>query len=85
MFLRGLPASGKSTFAKKYCIENKNWIRVNRDDLRNMRGQYWIPKQEDMISSWEINCILSALEYNKNVIVDATNFKLEKIQDKRMY
>lgn len=40
MFLQGLPGSGKSSFAKNYCIKNKDWVRINRDDLRHMRGKY---------------------------------------------
>ena len=32
--LKGLPASGKSTYAKK--LANKGWTRVNKDDLRAM-------------------------------------------------
>ena len=34
LMLRGLPASGKSTYAKE--LADKGWIRVNKDDLRAM-------------------------------------------------
>ncbi len=71
--LKGLPASGKSTWAKEYCHKNKDWIRVNRDDLRNMRGDYWLPKQEKLITKWENSCIEIALTAGHNVILDATN------------
>lgn len=94
LFTVGLPASGKSTWAKNYCIKNKDWVRVCRDDLRHMRGQYWLPKQEDLISEWELGCILGALSLNKNVIVDATNlnpkylaslkFNIQKISGKSL-
>jgi len=73
MFLRGLPGSGKSTWARQFVEQNKDWVRVNRDDLRNMRGLYWLPKQEDYITSLEIHAIQSALDHSLNVIVDATN------------
>jgi len=74
LFLQGIPASGKTTYAKAYCEKNKDWVRVSRDDLRNMRGKYWMPKDEVMITVMERACIKGALEYGKNVIVDATNF-----------
>lgn len=73
IFTVGLPCSGKTVWAKEFCEKNKDWVRVNRDDLRRMRGSYWIPKQEDMITEWERYCILNALMFDKNVIVDATN------------
>jgi len=73
LFLKGIQASGKTTFAIEKCKKDKNWVRVNRDSLRFMRGEYWIPKQEKMISKWEKECILAALVADKNVIVDAMN------------
>lgn len=69
----GLPGSGKSTWAKEYCEKHLDWVRVNRDDLRNMRGLYWLPKDEDMITEWELSAIELALANGKDVIVDATN------------
>jgi predicted kinase len=79
-FLTGLPASGKTTWSKAYCEKNKDWIRVNRDDLRNMRGQYWLPKQEDLITTMERACICSALVHGFNVIVDATNLNKKYLE-----
>lgn len=72
-FLKGIPASGKTTWAKKFCKNNRDWFRVNRDDIRNMRGEYWIPKDEKLITDIETNIVLSALSFGKNVIIDATN------------
>lgn len=73
LMLKGLPASGKSTWSRAYCEKNTDWVRVNRDDLRRMRGKYWIPKQENIISSMERACLYAALNHGKHVIVDATN------------
>lgn len=73
IFTRGCPGSGKSTWAKAFVEKHPEYIRVCRDDLRNMRGRYWIPKQEELISQFELNCIIGALRAGYNVIVDATN------------
>ena len=70
---KGLPASGKTTWAKEYCLKNPDFIRVSRDDLRHMRGKYWLPKQEKIITEMVDGCILSAIKAQKNVILDATN------------
>lgn len=73
LYTVGLPASGKSTWAKQWAEENTDWVRVSRDDLRNMRGKYWIPKDEKLITKLENTCIIEALRAGKHVIVDATN------------
>lgn len=73
---RGLPASGKSTFAKAWVLEDpKNRIRVNRDDIRRMLGPYWVPSRENLVSVIEKKCIFMALEQEYSVVVDATNFR----------
>ena len=36
---RGIQGSGKTTWAKQYCKEHPNTIRVNRDDIRQMFSQ----------------------------------------------
>lgn len=38
----GIPASGKSTWAKQWVLEDpEHRIRFNQDDIRNMFGKYW--------------------------------------------
>ena len=79
LFMQGLPASGKTTWSKDFCEKNSQWIRVSRDDLRSMRGKYWIPKQESLITLLEYNCILIALQQGYNVVVDATNLNKSRL------
>lgn len=76
--LSGIQASGKSTWAKEYCAKNKDYIRVCRDDLRNMRGDYWIPKQENLITQMEDACIDAALSGGYNVIIDAMHLNQDR-------
>jgi predicted kinase len=72
---KGLPASGKSTWAKEQTIKDPTIIRVCRDDIRDMFGPYWVPKRENLVTELENQAILSALLSNfvTAVIVDATN------------
>lgn len=88
LILQGLQGSGKTTFAKNFCEENKNYVRINRDDLRNMRGVYWLPSQENLITKWQNFCIVSAIGDNYSVVLDDTNlnkarnkFRIEKIRE----
>jgi hypothetical protein len=46
-----------------------------------MRGEYWIPKQEDLITAWETQCIQSALQVGHSVIVDATNLNPKYLKE----
>ncbi len=75
---RGLPGSGKSTWAKNFCENNPDYIRVNRDDIRNMRGKYWLPKDEDLVTKIHIAIIDQAILAKKNVVIDDTNLNDER-------
>lgn len=82
LVLKGLPGSGKSTFARKWVLEDpEHRIRVNRDDIRRMLGPYWIPSRENLVTLIEKQSIFSALEQKYSVIVDATNFRPPVIKE----
>ncbi len=80
--LRGLPASGKSTWAKEFVKENDNWIIVNKDQLRIMlfNGMFKEGITEKVVLSVRNSIIKDALKNNINVIIDDTNFKAYHIK-----
>jgi len=72
---KGLPGSGKSTWAKEMVSKNPNsYKRVNKDDLRAMldNGKH-SEDAEKFILNVRDSIILLALENGKHVIVDDTN------------
>lgn len=73
LMLKGLPASGKTTYAKE--LVNKGWKRVNKDDLRSMidDGQ-WSKKNEVSIVATQELTVQSLLSNGNNVVIDDTNF-----------
>lgn len=79
---KGLPGSGKSTWAKEQCKNDTTIVRICRDDIREMLGPYWVPKREDIVSKIERMSIISALEdkFSTAVIVDATNLNPKTIR-----
>lgn len=86
LILQGIPASGKSTFARKWVEENpKTRVVVNRDSIRRMLGAYWVPSREKLVDRIEEYMIKEALLQEYDVCVDATNLnpkttkKLEQI------
>lgn len=75
IILRGLPGSGKSTYAKQLVSENPNtYKRINRDDLRMMFDNGCVSKgNENFVKKVRDMLIVKALEEGKHVIVDDTN------------
>lgn len=75
LMLKGLPASGKSTYAKGLVSKNHNWVRVNKDDLRAMmnNGEF-SGKLEKQVVKTEREIAENALKIGKSVVIDDTNF-----------
>lgn len=67
---RGIQGSGKTTWAKNYCNEHPNSIRVNRDDLRAMMGCKWSHHLEIIVRGAEFEAIKTALDLGFTVVVD---------------
>lgn len=81
IILQGLPASGKSTWAKEQVEKGQGKIkRVNKDDLREMIdcGQ-WSRENERFVLSVRDFVVRNALVAGLDVIVDDTNFAEEHI------
>ncbi len=80
LMLKGLPASGKTTFAKKLVSGDihdygQNWVRVNKDDMRAMlHNGKWSREREKKILELRDQIISDALFNGQNVVVDDTNF-----------
>lgn len=71
---KGLPASGKSTWARKTVKDHPNtYKRVNKDDLRLMMDDRFSKDSEKLVLDVRDAIILKALEDDKHVIVDDTN------------
>lgn len=76
---RGIPASGKTTWALAWAREDeRNRVRVNRDDLRYLLyGKYVLPyKEENLITEIQNRMVERLLKSGKSVVVDDTNLKL---------
>lgn len=74
---QGLPASGKSTWAKEYCENHTGFFRVNKDTIRKNivkeTGKKWNHKVEKEVEQKRDEAIRYFLENGYSVISDDTN------------
>ena len=78
LFLSGLPASGKTTFARRWVSEDpENRVRVNKDDLREMlcNGKYTPELESEVIRPVQDSLIRKFLQKGKSVVCDNTHLK----------
>ena len=69
---QGLQGSGKTTWAKQWAEEDsENRIRINRDDIRNMLGKYWVPQREDFVTNIEDHCLIEAMKNGYDIVLDS--------------
>ncbi len=90
----GLSGSGKSTWARAFCRDNPNWLRINRDDIRksmlsvslneyhqwNNDAKYRIEK---LVTVQQNQLLIKALEDGWNVILDNTHLTLSYLNEYR--
>lgn len=76
--LVGLPASGKSTWAKDLVDRDSKVKRINKDDLRNMmqNGKY-TPEMEQSVLDARNALIINLFRAGFDIVVDDTNLNPE--------
>lgn len=76
IFTKGLPASGKSTWAKMWVMARPNRVRINRDDLRQMMQgatKTMGTGCESLVMAASLNILENALRLDRDVVLDNTN------------
>ena len=71
ILLKGLPGSGKSTWAQEQAHQG-NFLIISKDEIRKMFGGYK-PSREKEVLRIRNKLIESAVQMRRNVIVDDTN------------
>ncbi len=82
---KGLPGSGKSTWALKFIRNKPNWTRINKDEIRErLHGGAYSPDLEMLVEDERDSLVLAALRNGVNVVIDDTNLNpkhIERIQE----
>ena len=81
--LVGIPASGKSTWKKKFLLNNRGWVSVCRDEYRLMLdgSQIMDFKGEKLVTELVNNAIALAVKSKYNVLIDQTNVNLKYLNE----
>lgn len=79
---QGLPASGKSTWARAWMSQDPNRVRICRDDLRRMIRGGWTGNRadEDLITAMVTAGIRAALLHSRDVVADATHIRPQDLE-----
>lgn len=84
---RGLPGSGKSTYAKAWVAQDpQRRVRVNRDDLRDMlhgTRDSLTSAQERAVTEASHHAVEALLRTGRDVVVDDTHLRPRYIRDWR--
>ena len=79
---RGIQGSGKTTWARRWVLEDpEHRVRFNNDDIRNMLGQYWVPKREKLVKALYAEFMAQAVEYGYDIVVDNMNLSTETVNE----
>jgi predicted kinase len=80
LITRGLPASGKTTFARKL---QPRVVRVNRDDLRRMLhgARLYTQRAEAQVTQAQRGAVEALLRAHTDVIVDDTNLRARTVRE----
>lgn len=80
LITRGLPGSGKTTFARKL---QPQVVRVNRDDLRRMLhgARLYTQRAEAQVTRAQRAAVEELLRAHGSVIVDDTNLRARTVRD----
>ncbi len=91
--LSGISGSGKTTYARELVREAQGYIRVNRDELRQMLFGYTefdshehytnpgIREREELVSIVQDEMIGEIIKFGKSVLVDNTNLKQKYLKE----
>ena len=82
LILQGLPASGKSTYAKDWVNKDpKHRVRINRDTMRLMLNPIYSMDHENLVTDILDFALDNILAHNYDVVIDNMNLSKKYVDD----
>ena len=82
---RGIPASGKTFWAKQWVLKDpEHRVRINQDGIRLMLGKYWVPNREPLVQHIQKEALIEALDRGYDIVVDNTNLNKKVLDNYRV-
>lgn len=82
LILQGLPASGKSTYAKEWVNQDpKHRVRINRDTMRLMLNPIYSMDHENLVTDILDFALNNILAHNYDVVIDNMNLLKKYVDD----
>lgn len=82
LILQGLPASGKSTYAKEWVNQDpKHRVRINRDTMRLMLNPIYSMDHENLVTDILDFALNNILAHNYDVVIDNMNLSKKYVDD----
>lgn len=80
IWVRGMQASGKSTWTEEFITKNQNYKRVNRDLIRQMLSNYtYNDVNEKLVTIIENQTIDNLIEQEYNIVIDRMNLNMKQL------
>lgn len=86
LVLRGLPASGKSTYAVKWVNEDpEHRLRISQDSIRMMFGKYWLEdkvqlkKRESITNNINMELLKQCMFNQFDIVLDNINLSIKTL------
>lgn len=73
LMMKGLPKSGKTTYAKKWASEKHNRIRVSWTELLQMMGKEFRKERQTIAFDGALRMMMNALRQDMDVVLDECN------------
>lgn len=82
IFLRGIPASSKTTWVKAFLKQHRDYVVISRDGIREMLCDHSnSPQTESIVTKFYNKIFREALENKFNIILDNTHVRPSYISD----